>query len=291
MIGIAAPTKDTSVWVEAIKSQAPEIPVSVWPDLSADTVILLCWNPPIDVFDDLPNLRAICAMGAGLDALVTHPKRPKNIPLLRLKNNQLANDMSHHVMHCIESWRLNIFDYVRDQHTKTWSPRQYKNRADVTVTVLGLGHIGAYVAEKLATEGYMVRGWSSTPKHLADVETFSNMHELKNAVSGTDVLVCLLALNESTDGILDEELFQQMRPNGCLINVARGGHLHEKSLLRALEGSMKMAWLDVFNSEPLVEDHPFWAHTRIIMTPHIASLTDPNTAAGEIISYYLEYKR
>ena len=79
-----------------------------------------------------------------------------------------------------------------------------------------------------------------------------------------------------------------MLPEGAyLINVARGQHLAEEDLLAALEsGRLSGACLDVFQTEPLPENHPFWTHPDIIATPHISSLTFPRAVAPQIVENY-----
>ena len=73
-------------------------------------------------------------------------------------------------------------------------------------------------------------------------------------------------------------------PTGAsIINVGRGAHLVEADLLDALEsGQLSFATLDVFRTEPLPKDHPFWLHKQITVTPHIASMIDPDTGGKEI---------
>ena len=98
-----------------------------------------------------------------------------------------------------------------------------------------------------------------------------------------DILVCMLPLTPKTRGILNLELFNKIEKEFCLINVARGEHLVEEDLLKALENKIiKEATLDVFHIEPLPIKHPFWENSKIFITPHIASLLDPEAGGKEI---------
>ena len=100
----------------------------------------------------------------------------------------------------------------------------------------------------------------------------------------TDILICLLPLTDSTRGILSRPLFDQLPRGATLINVGRGGHLVQEDLLQALEdGQLGNAILDVCEPEPLPPGHPFWTHPRVTLTPHIASMTQPETAVEAVI--------
>ena len=111
--------------------------------------------------------------------------------------------------------------------------------------------------------------------------------ELGAFLARSTILVCLLPLTAATEDILDARLFAQLPPGAYLINVARGKHLVEQDLLEALEaGQLSGALLDVFREEPLPATHPFWAHERITLTPHIASITSPVSAAPQVIDNY-----
>jgi glyoxylate/hydroxypyruvate reductase A len=95
-----------------------------------------------------------------------------------------------------------------------------------------------------------------------------------------DILVCLLPLTPQTRGILAEPVFRQLPRGAALINAGRGGHLVADDLLAALDSEhLSAAVLDVTDPEPLPADHPFWRHRQVLLTPHVASSTDPATAA------------
>jgi len=107
---------------------------------------------------------------------------------------------------------------------------------------------------------------------------------LQAFLARTDILICLLPLTGSTCGILCKSLFDQLPRGACLINVGRGAHLVQGDLLKALEsGQLSRAMLDVCEPEPLPQEHPFWAHPQVVLTPHIASMTQPETAADAVL--------
>jgi glyoxylate/hydroxypyruvate reductase A len=151
------------------------------------------------------------------------------------------------------------------------------------VGVLGVGHIGGSCARALAELGFEVRGWARSAREVPGVRVFSGPGSLPQFLSGVQILICLLPLTPATRGILNADLFAQLAPGAWLINLARGAHLMEPDLLRALDsGQLAGATLDVFATEPLPREHPFWLDPRISMTPHAAALTRPETAVPRL---------
>ena len=103
-------------------------------------------------------------------------------------------------------------------------------------------------------------------------------------MSRTDILACLLPLTSATRGILNARTFAALPKGAYVVNAARGGHLVEGDLLAALDsGHLSGAALDVFESEPLPGEHPFWGHPKVIITPHAASITVPRSVAGQVV--------
>jgi glyoxylate/hydroxypyruvate reductase A len=144
--------------------------------------------------------------------------------------------------------------------------------------------------DKLHGLGFEVVGFGFTEKKDFRYPYFSKT-QLNQFLAEINVLVCLLPLTPDTEGILNLELFQACNKGTYLINVARGKHLVEEDLLAALnQGYLSGALLDVFRAEPLPLEHPFWVEERIQITPHIASVTNPQAAAPQIIANYKRLK-
>jgi glyoxylate/hydroxypyruvate reductase A len=127
---------------------------------------------------------------------------------------------------------------------------------------------------------------------ISGVTCYSGEQTLEQFLGHCDILVCLLPLTESTRGVLNRRLFAALPRGASLINVARGGHLDSQALLEALEsGQLSAAILDVCEPEPLPPLHPFWRHPRILLTPHIASMTQPETAALVLLENIRRHRR
>jgi glyoxylate/hydroxypyruvate reductase A len=140
--------------------------------------------------------------------------------------------------------------------------------------------MGADCARHLAHIGFEVHGWSRRPKVVDGVICHSGPEGLAKLLKRVEILVCLLPLTPETTGILNRDLFAQLPEGACVINAGRGQHLVEEDLIPALDsGQLGGATLDVLHVEPAPEDHPFWVHPKILLTPHIASLIDPEVGS------------
>jgi glyoxylate/hydroxypyruvate reductase A len=150
--------------------------------------------------------------------------------------------------------------------------------------VLGLGVLGEAVLTRLASFGFPCAGWSRSPRELDGIECFAGADTLPQFLARTDILICLLPLTAATRHILNRDLFAQLPRGAALINTGRGGHLQQDHLLEALEsGQLSAAVLDVADPEPLAADHPLWHHPRVMLTPHIASVTQPDSAVDVVL--------
>ena len=177
--------------------------------------------------------------------------------------------------------------YQQQQQNKSWQQHGYGTIADTRIGVLGLGKIGALVAERFAQLGFPVSGWSASAKNIPGVTSFQGEGELARCLAQSDILINLLPLTDSTTGILNMDTLKQLPQGAYVINVGRGGHLVDEDLLSLLDSvHLGGALLDVFHQEPLPNDHPFWTHPKVSITPHIASQTNKDTAMAQIIENY-----
>jgi glyoxylate/hydroxypyruvate reductase A len=141
------------------------------------------------------------------------------------------------------------------------------------------------VAKSLQTFEFPVNVWSRSPKHIEGVKSFSGAAQLADFLKATRVLVNLLPLTPDTENILNREHLMQLQQGAYLINVARGRHLVEQDLIDAIDaGHMAGATLDVFRQEPLPQDHAFWTHPKITVTPHTSARTLRDESIAQIAS-------
>jgi glyoxylate/hydroxypyruvate reductase A len=288
-LSIIAPQKDPQPWVEALQAAAPDLDIRVWPDDHPRAAIsfVLSWKHPEGVFSEYPNLKGICSMGAGVDHLLKDSSIPDGITLMRIVDDALAQSMWEHLLAVVFRYMRNLGDYQTDQLHRRWKPTPYLRIADVRIGIMGLGQLGGMMARQFSNLGFKVSGWSNSAKAIPKVESYLGPAALPAFLAQSDILICLLPLTPATRHILNAATLRHCPSGAYLINVARGGVLAEEDLLPLLrEGQLSGACLDVFEQEPLPEDHPFWSEPRILITPHIASLTEPASVAGQVLDNY-----
>ena len=279
-------------WFDKLAELLPETKVEIYPEIENpnDVEFIVTWKPHVGYVNEFPNLKVVQSVGAGIDHLL-HTPIPSTINITRIVDPALKHDMFEHVLTCVFTSIKNILPYYKAQLEKNWHPTSYKTIAETTVTILGLGEIGNDVATKFVNLGFTVKGWSNSPKNIEGVESFSGINELENAISQTDFIINILPLTAQTEGILNEQFFEFCSDNTVLINVGRGGHLVENDLLTAIKNNkIKEAYLDVFIEDPLPENHPFWTNSQVYVTPHIASMTNANTALEQVADNYKRMK-
>ncbi|MHA6279600.1 2-hydroxyacid dehydrogenase [Salinimicrobium sp. CAU 1759] len=287
---IVSSQRDPKDWVEALKAEAPDLDLEVYPEVKdpAKVEFVLSWKHPHGIYKDYPNLKVIASMGAGIDHIIEDPDIPEHIKITRVIDEQLTKDMSVFVLSLILDHLRNLsFHYC----SKEWNPKKYLRPEDVQVGIMGMGILGVGVAETLIRNHFNVTGWSRTKKEILGVTTFHGNEQLQEFLEDSRVLVNLLPLTSETKNILNKDLFQKLPEGAYVINVARGPHLVEEGLVEMIEkGHLSGAALDVFRKEPLPEDHPFWSNDKIKITPHIASVTLPKTVVPQILDNYHRMK-
>ena len=270
-----------AAWARYFAEHAPDLNFRVWPDAgNLDEIeYLIAWQAPREFLAALPRLKVFFSSGAGADH-VDFSAVPTHIPIARMVEPGIINGMVEYVSLAVLALHRDFFDYVAHKAARAWDPLEVPPASARTVGVMGLGSLGCAVLERLATFGFRLRGWNRSPRTLEGVETFAGADQLQPFLAGCDVLICLLPLTPATKGILNHELFAALPKGAALVNVGRGPHLVDADLIEALDsGQLSRAILDVTDPEPLPADHPFWAHPRVFVTPHVASMTQPESAA------------
>jgi glyoxylate/hydroxypyruvate reductase A len=209
---------------------------------------------------------------------------PKQVPIVRLMCDRVTWQMAQYVTLAVLLFQQRFIEYQKLQRSQRWESLPVANARCFKVGILGLGFFGSTVAKKLAAIGFPVRGWSRNPKQIEGVDCFYGNEQFELFLSQCRAIVCVLPLTPETKGILCQKTFSDLPQGAYLINVGRGQHLVEADLLKALDsGQIAGACLDVFDTEPLPNHHPFWSHPRIIVTPHIAGEVQPDDVADFIV--------
>ena len=273
------------IWADVFRERAPHLDFRQWPD-EGDRLrvrFLAAWEPPADLATRFPNLEVLFSSGAGVDQF-DFSILPPELPVVRMIEPGIIQGMVEYVSHAVLGLHRDLPQYRRQQQQGLWKPLQVRAARERRVGVLGLGSLGQAVLRQLAGFGFDCAGWSRSRHAVDGVHCHAGDAELPAFLARTDILVCLLPLTEATRGMLDARLFAGLPHGACLVQVGRGPQLVEADLLAALaSGQIADAVLDVTDPEPLPPQHAFWRHPQIELTPHIASMTQPSSAAEVVI--------
>ena len=275
---------DPAPWLAALQQHLPQAQVDVWHPGSARADFAIVWAAPQQFFDEQTALQAVFNMGAGVDALLQRQMRA-DLPIVRLNDAGMGVQMAEYVCHALIRHTRDFALFETQAQQGLWQEPPVLDRADFPVGILGLGVLGEQVARAVQHFGFPVLGWSRTARQLDGVRCFHSQAQLAAFLAGTRVLVNLLPLTPQTENLLNRDTLSQLQPGAYLINIARGRHVVDEDLLSLLDnGQIAGATLDVFRTEPLPAEHPFWRHPRVTVTPHIAGRTVLQDTVQQIVA-------
>lgn len=280
-----SPLDDPGAWIEALGAAMPDLDVVVG-DAVPDRARIDCalvYKPPPGRLADLPNLRAVFSLAAGVDRLLADPTLP-DVPVCRMVEPSLTRTMADFALTVTLRVHRGVDRFERHQRRAHWAYELARLTDETTVAVLGLGAIGGTIAHRLRANGFRVLGWSRSGRPVAGVEDVAAGDEgLERVLAAADIVIAVLPATPATKGLFDARFFARMRGGAHFVNLGRGDQLVEAALLRALDaGRVGGATLDVFEEEPLPPDHPFWGHPSVLVTPHVAGSTVPRTGAAVV---------
>ena len=278
-------------WLEAFRRVLPGDEVDVWRSGAPQADYAVVWAPPQKFFDEQPQLKGIFNIGAGVDALLDLGL-PSGAILVRIDDGGMAVQMAEFVSHAVIRHFREFDAYENETTQMRWSFRRPRERKDFPVGIMGLGVLGQRVAAALAHFEFPVRGWSRAARQVPGVECFAGRAQFAPFLRGTRVLVCLLPLTPETVNIMNHDTLSRLMPGGYVVNVARGAHLVDLDLLALIDsGYLAGAALDVFRTEPLPAEHPFWRHPLITVTPHTSARTLRDESVAQIARKMLAMER
>ena len=283
--------KSGDKWEASVKKAFPDADVRQWQGNSslnwlADYAVV--WQPPVELFKEQTSLKAVFNQGVGVDHLVNMPDLPDHLPVFKLRGIGMETLMSDYVAYGVMHFFRNFDVYRQQQNNNVWQAYRVPEKSDWTVGVLGLGTIGKAVAEHMSRQGFPVCGWSRSPKDIEGVRTFTGEKGLNELLKQSRVLVSLLPATDETYRLLNEEALSELPEGSVLINGGRGSVIDLEAVQSLLDSKhLRGAVLDVFEKEPLDENHPLWQYEQVIITPHISAPT-PREKAMEQIAAYIE---
>lgn len=274
-----------AIWRQIFNDHLPEQPFHIWPDMPApgDVDYLIAWTPPEQPLSGFPNLRAVFSVGAGVNQF-DFGQIPPGVPLIRLIDPNTTASVAEYVATGVLALHRDLPAYVAQMATGTWAPHPVIAATERRIGFLGLGEMARAAIDLLRPFGFPIAGWSRSRHTIPGIACHAGDAELDSFLAGADILVCLLPLTEATRGFLNAQVLSCLPAGAALLQAGRGGQTVPADLIAALDsGRLRAAMLDVTDPEPLPPEDPLWRHPGIVLTPHVASQTRPDSAARIVL--------
>lgn len=242
-------------------------------------VDIICAKTTPRIFNDAllrsaPRLEWIQALTTGTDAVKHLPSLRPEVILTSMRGIH-GPQMAEMAMMLMIAMARDFPRFIRNQQAHRWTKHEQRLLCGKTVAILGIGVSGEALAIRAKAFDMHVIGITGTPRELPGFDRVLSRDRLIDAAAEADFLCLLLPWTPENDKIINARVLNAMKPDACLVNIARGGVCDEQALLEALRsGRIAGAALDVFKPEPLDPAHPFWDMENVIITPHTAGDSD-----------------
>ena len=271
-------------WQDALTPLLPGITL-VTADMpeAQNAEVMITWNPPEGMIAGLKNLKGVVSLAQGVDHVLNGKTFPDHLKFARLIDPYMSEAMAEWVMLTTLEYHRDAMEYREAEKRHDWIRLSPRIAGRTTVAVMGLGAIGSVVAETLTHLKFNVIGWSRSEKSIPGVTSYHGEDGFTSCLKEVDILVSILPLTDATENIYNADHFAQMKQGAAFINAGRGKQVVEDDLIRAIDqGHLRGATLDVMVTEPLPEDHGFWAHPKINVWPHVSAQTNPESAGEQV---------
>jgi glyoxylate/hydroxypyruvate reductase len=276
---------DAEDWRDSMRRALPGLDFRIWPDAgdAAEIESALVWKAPPGEMRKYPNLKLIVNIGAGVDYILKDATLPQAVPIMRIVDPEMNRMMAQYVLLAVLRYHRDFPALEKAQRERRWTYIHPREAAATSVGIMGLGHLGTLAATELLRQGFRVSGWSRTPKTVEGVASFHGAGRLKEFLARSQILVLMMPFTPETDGIVGRDVLYALPRGAKLVNVGRGQLVDDDALIAAIrDGQIGAATLDVFRAEPLPPDHPYWGMEQVTITPHLASIAVPHSAASQI---------
>lgn len=266
--------------MQAMKSAGLDANLVTEADPARVNYVVYAPTASLQDFTPYKNTKAVLSLWAGVETIVTN--KTLTMPLVRMVDPGMTQSMTAWVTGHVLRYHLGMDRHIVNPDHR-WDPISPPHITTRQVSILGLGALGQASANALSSLGFAVSGWSRSAKTLNNVTTFSGESGLRDALRSAEILVLLMPDTADTENTLDAETLALLPKGARIINPGRGPLIDDNALLAALDsGHIAAATLDVFRTEPLPAEHPYWSHPSVTVTPHIAAETNPATASAVI---------
>lgn len=244
---------------------------------------MFCWKPPVDTATRFPALEVIFSSGAGVEQFLGLDL-PSALRIIRMTEPGLVRMMQEYVVMAVLSLFRNLPAYLAQAREGIWNELPYSAPSSCQVGVMGLGQLGTGVIGALRPFGFGLQAWARSPRDIEGIRCHHGAEGLQDFLATTSILICLLPLTDETEGMINAAFLARLPRGASLVLVGRGGHTRQEDLLEALDsGQIGSVFMDVTSPEPLPADHPLWHHPKVILTPHVACVTDAQGAAEVLL--------
>ena len=264
------------------------------PDLEivSDPVLAeIALGEPKAIRDALPllsQLKWTQAIYAGVEPLVDPTQRRDYV--LTNARGVFGELMSEYVFGHLLFLEKKILERIEMQKVHKWQRSESGVLRGKTIGLLGVGSIGAHLAGTAKHFGMNVKGFTRESETSPLVDKYYHGDDLLEFAKGLDYLVSVLPRTKETNKIVDEALLKALPNHAVFVNVGRGNSVDEAALVKALrEAKIAAAVLDVFEKEPVPEDHPFWDTPNLYMTYHTSAISYPEDITKVFIENYRLY--
>ncbi|WP_245803184.1 2-hydroxyacid dehydrogenase [Acuticoccus yangtzensis] len=275
--------EERAAWTGALRSVLPghtiAAPAEMSDEAAAAARVAIVANPDPAEMARFTGLVWVQSVWAGVERMVG--TLPERIGIVRLVDPVLGEAMAEGVLTHTLYLHRRVPEYLAFQRQGVWRQLDHPRASRRTVAILGLGELGRACAATLTGQGFKVIGWSRSARSVPGVDCRHGDAALPLVLAEADIVVVLVPLTEATRGLLSARMLSYCKAGAGLINVARGPIVDRTALLAALDsGRIGHAVLDVFDTEPLPADDPFWSHPKVTVMPHVAAITDMESASA-----------
>ena len=236
--------------------------------------ILLLFRISDDLIKRASKLRWIHALTTGVDYIVNLPSLRKEVIITSTRgiHGPQVSEMAFLLMLALNR---NFPQVVRNQDKGLWDRWPGKLLWKKKVAILGVGVIGEEIARKCKAFGMEVFGIDIIRRELESVDAFYGPGDILKVVAEVDYFVVVAPHTPETKKMIGAKVLSAMKPTAFLLNLGRGEIIDEEALASALNsGKIAGAGLDTYWQEPLPKEHPFWGIKNMIVSPHVAGMSD-----------------